>query len=313
MYNLPYSYESINVATGQQRPSTVHCRNAALTNYFTRYLLQKAISVFKFKLPITWSRNYFLYVLYCFGYIAIINTDKYGVIPQHCTLGGFNVFYQPTNALISNPLLAGNLNPRIGSECELMKLQPDYGGIMDIVQYYADLLAICAESAGINIVNSRLAYVFTANGKTVAESFKKMFDSIASGDPAVVIDKNLIGEDGRPSWDTFAQNLQQNYIAGDVLSDMRKIEAMFDTDIGIPNANTDKRERLVTDEVNANNIETISKTSLWLEQLQESCQKVNKMFGLDLSVDWRFQPVYNNQEGGGENGNRRMDVSTGTV
>ena len=71
---------------------------------------------------------------------------------------------------------------------------------------------------------------------------------------------------------------------------MRKIEEMFDTYIGIPNANTDKRERLVTDEVNANNVETATRCELWLDSLKKGCQKVNDMFGLTLSVDWRVKP-----------------------
>ena len=62
---------------------------------------------------------------------------------------------------------------------------------------------------------------------------------------------------------------------------------MFDTDIGIPNANTDKRERLISDEVNANNVETYSKCALWLDELQESCAKTRDMFGVDIAVDWR--------------------------
>ena len=48
---------------------------------YSRYLLQKAISTFTWDMPKTWSRSYFLYVLYCFGRLAIINTDKFGVIP----------------------------------------------------------------------------------------------------------------------------------------------------------------------------------------------------------------------------------------
>jgi hypothetical protein len=72
---------------------------------------------------------------------------------------------------------------------------------------------------------------------------------------------------------------------------MRKIEAMFDTEIGIPNANTDKRERLVTDEVNSNNAETASKAELWLDELKTGCEKANKMFDLKLSVDWRHDPM----------------------
>ena len=299
---IPAQYDYINLSNAAQSPSTVHCRNTALSYYFRRYLLQKAMSIFKWKLPEHWSKDYFLYVLYCWGYLAVVNTDKFGVIPQACGLTGYNVFYQPTHALITNPLLTGTLQPQIGKQCTIIKLQPDYGGIMDIVGYYADMLALCSESVGMNLLNTHLAYVFTAGNKAAAESFKKMFDRIASGEPCVVYDKNLKLDDGSKAWEAFQQNLHEVYIASDVLSDMRKIESMFDTDIGIPNANTDKRERLVTDEVNANNVETASKCALWLEQLQESVKKTNDMFGLDISVDWRFPDAYDvKPEGGVQN------------
>lgn len=299
MANIPAMYDYINVQNSKTSPSTVHCKNTGLVFYFQRYLLQKAMSLFKWEIPETWNKSYFLYVLYCWGYICIVNTDKFGVIPQGCGLSGYDVFYQPTHALITNPLIRGTLNPRIGTQCEIIKLQPDYGGIMDLVSYYADMMALCAESVGVNLVNSHLSYVFTANSKSAAESFKKLYDKIASGEPCAVIDKNLYKDDGGRSWESFEQNLKQTYIAGDVLSDMRKIEAMFDTDIGIPNANTDKAERLITDEVNANNIETISKCAMWLEAIRESVEKVNRMFNLNISVNWRF-PI--NMEGGGANG-----------
>lgn len=285
---IPAMADHINVRNWASSPSTVHCRNTGLSQYFARYLLQKAMSLFKWELPESWSKSYFLYVLYCWGYLAVVNTNKFGVIPQACTLSGYNVFYQPTHALITNPLLRGNLQPAIDQQCTLIRLQPDYGGIFDIVSYYADMLALCAESVGMNLMNTHLSYVFSANNKTAAESFKKLADKISSGEVAVVVDKNLFKEDGSKNWEAFEQNLKQVYIASDVLSDMRKIEAMFDTDIGIPNANTDKRERLITDEVNANNIETVSKCSMWLDELKESCAKTNNMFGLNISVDWRF-------------------------
>lgn len=298
--NIPAMYDYVNCINASSSPSTVHCKNTALGFYYRRYLLQKAMSLYEWKLPETWNKAYFLYVLYCWGYIAVVNTNKFGVIPQGCGLTGYDIYYQPTHALITNPLLRGTLQPRIGTQCEIIKLQPDYGGIMDMVSYYADMLALCAESVGVNLVNSHLAYVFTAKNKSGAESFKKLYDQVASGEPCVVIDKNLYQDDGSKAWEAFEQNLGQNYIAGDVLSDMRKIESMFDTDIGIPNANTDKRERLVTDEVNANNIETASKCAMWLEHIKESVAKVNKMFGLDISVNWRFPEAY--QMGGAVSG-----------
>lgn len=284
---VPTYYNHINACTSQNNPSTVHVTDTRMNMYFTRYLLQKAMSVFEWKLPEYWSKDYFLYVLYCWGFVAVVNTDKFGVIPQACGLQGFDVFYRPTNAIITNPLLTGILTPQIDAQCTLIKLQPDYGGIMDLVEFYANMLSLCAQTAATNILNSKLSYVFRASNKTQAEAYKKMFDKIASGEPAIFIDKTLVDASDGLTWDSFTQDLKNNYIAGDVLADMRKWETEFDTRIGIPNANTDKRERLITDEVNANNFETQCLTSLWLEQIKEAIKKTNAMFNTNISVDWR--------------------------
>lgn len=283
-------YDYVNVANAERSPSTVHSQNTGLVFYYRRYLLQKAMSVFKWTLPANWSRDYFLYILYCWGNIAIINTDRYGVIPQGGTLTGYNLYYEPTHIQITNPLINHDLMPQIGVDCTLLKLQPDYGGIIDLVNDYAELMAIASETASINLFNSKLSYIFAANNKTGAESLKKLYDQIQAGNPAAVVDKNLLNADGSPAWMMFSQNVGQNYIVDKILSDLRKIESMFDTHIGIPNANTDKRERLVTDEVNANNVETYSKCALWLEELQDGCHRANDMFGIDMTVDWRVLP-----------------------
>lgn len=291
MNNVPYFYDYQNAEIAPVTPNTVHIKDTGLYWYFQKYLLQKAMSVFKWELPDTWNKDYFLYVLYCTGRVAVLNTDKFGVIPQGCGLKGYDVFYAPTNAVIANPLLRGILEPRIGVQCELLKLQPNYSGIMDLVGHYAELMAQASQSVSVNLLNSKLSYVFTAKTKALAESLKKMYDQIASGEPAVVVDAKLKNDNGDDTWKAFEQNVGANYIVTDLLADLRKIEAMFDTEIGIPNANTDKRERLITDEVNANNVETYSKCSMWLENLQEACQKVNRMFGLSISVDWRDIPM----------------------
>lgn len=288
---IPAHYDHINVQNSVIQPSTVHCQNTGLQWYFQRYLLQRIMSVYKWKLPETWAENYFQYVLYCWGYISVFETDKFGVIPQASGLQGYDVMYQPTHAVITNPLLTGILTPRIGKECTIIKLQPDYGGVMDIVNFYADLMSLCAEGVGVNLVNTKLSYVFFADNKAKAESFKKLFDNVASGEPAIVVDTNLKADDGTVNWEMFNQDLKSVYITSDILSDMNKIVKMFDTKIGIPNANTDKRERLNTDEVNANNVDTVSLADLWLNELKKDCEKTRELFGIDIDVDYRFKEV----------------------
>lgn len=287
--NFPIEYDLINLYNSNRSPSTVHCSDNILTGYFRRYLLQKVMSVYKWQLPEAWDKTFFNYVLYGIGFIAVIKTDKWGTIPQNGTLWGRNVYYQPTNVIITNPLLTGIKNPKIGVQTEIIKMQPDYGSCLDIVCHYADLLALTTQTYATDLVNSKLAYVFTAGDKKAAETFKKLFDRIASGEPAVVYDKSLLNSDGSPAWSTFAQNLSQNYIGGQLLDDYKKLLDMFDTEIGIPNANTQKKERLISDEVNQNNISTQSKVELWLETMKDGCKKVNDMFGTTINVELRFK------------------------
>lgn len=291
--NPPFDYQTQNYYNSQRSPSTVHVKNTRLRRYFRKYLFQKAISVFKWNIPEEWDKDYFLYTLFGLGYIAVIDTDQYGVICQGGALGGYNLYYRPSYIIITNPLIRGSITANLDTDCALIKLQPDYSSIMDIVGYYADQMALASESLGINLINVKSGTVFGATSKNQAESYKKMYDTLSDGDPAVVIDKSLLDETGKPSWFPFTQHIKESYVVSDLLSDMRKIESMFDTDIGIPNANTDKKERLITDEVNANNVETATRCELWLETLRKGIDKANKKYNLSLSVDWRVKPVQN--------------------
>lgn len=306
----PFDYQTLNFYNSQRSPSTVHVKNTRLRRYFRKYLFQKAISVFKWELPEEWDRDYFLYTLYGLGYVAVLDTDQYGVICQGGALGGYNLYYRPSYIIITNPLIQGSITANLDTDCALIKLMPDYSSIMDIVGYYADMMAIASEAIGINLVNVKTGTVFGAESKSKAESYKKMYDMLSAGDPAVVIDKTLLDDTGKPMWFPFTQNVKESYVASDILSDMRKIEQMFDTDIGIPNSNTDKRERLIVSEVNSNNVETATRCELWLEEIRKGLTKANEMYKLNLKVDWRVKPDYS-LVSGTESQNRPESVSGG--
>ena len=302
MYNVgqgaPYMFDYINLTTSHVSPSTNHCKNSKLFRYFQRYLLQKAISVMKWEVPENWDKDYFLYCLYCWGTVAVVETDKFGVIPQGCTLKGYNVYYRPRQAVISNPLIKGIIEPVIGEQCVLFKCTPDYGGIMDLVSRYADEMAVCMESLDMNNMNSKLAYMFSARNKAGAESLKKIMDQIMRGELAVFYDSKLKEERGNNDvvepWTVFANNLSNNYIAGDILDNMRRLEELFCTEVGIPSARSDKKERMITSEAESNDTETSTRMEMWLDGWKKSCEDVKKMFGVSVSVNWRHKPTEKN-------------------
>lgn len=298
----PYDYEFINDYTAHYSPSTVHCTNNNLTFYFRRYLLEKTLNVFKWTLPESWNKDYFRYVLYLMGYITIVNTDKFGVIPQLSGLRGYNVFYAPTHAIITNPLISGILEPEIDVDCTVIKLTPDYCGIGDILSYYSDMMALTAEAGGMNIVNSKLAFVVCARNKAMAESMKKMYDMIQAGNPLVVCDSKYSPEDNKTMIEFYSQNLKENFIAPDILLTLKKLENEFASKIGLANVNSEKKERLTNEEVEANRDETYTISDGWLDSLKDGCKKANKMFGINISVERRY-----NRDG------NRYPVDSGTV
>ena len=286
---VPASYDYINNYNSKFKPNTLHVKETGLSWYFKKYLIQKILAVFKFDgIPETWATDYFLYSLFVFGFIAVIDTDKYGVIPQHCTLTGRDVFYRPNYAVVANPLLKTRGPLHIGTECELVKMQPDYSGCWDMVEYYSDLMSLTTESIYANLINSKMAYVFGAEDKASAESLKKLYDQIASGEPAAFADKKLFNDDGSPSWVLFTNNLQQNYIGSKLLEDLAKIDSRFNTDIGIPNVNIAKASGVSDSEVKSNNVDTQSKCRIWQETIQNGLDRVNAMFNLNITVDLRF-------------------------
>lgn len=308
---IPAAYSEIMGYNAVQQPSTVHVKNTALARFFKRYLLQEAMSVFEWTMPEEWDRAYFLYVLYLWGYIAIVKTDKFGVIPQHGGLGGVNVYYGPKWILITNPLLKTQYQLDINADCALLRLQPDYCGLYDLVDYYGDIMALAAETAGVNLLNSRLSFVFAASNKASAESFKKIYDDIISGNPAAFADAKLFDDDGKLRAALFNQDVGGNFIVQELLDCLRTVRCMFLTDIGIPNVNVLKQSGVTDSEIAANDFETRAKCSLWLDELQKGCRIAREMFpGLELDVKWRGDLRL---EKGGLEDERRAIINNGSL
>ena len=291
--DIPYPYRAINLAQAVKSPSGVQTLNNLTTAFYSRYLMKRAISAIKFSIPAEWDKDYVVYTMFCRGFGVVINQMRFGVIFQACTLYGRNVYYQPTRAMTANPLYTSpSLGWTIGRNCEVVKLQPDFCGIMDIVETYAARLALAYEAWQMNTQNSKLAYIIGADNKSGAQTFEKLFDKIQSGVPAVATGNNMMDKDGKPRWTTFSNDLRQNYISLEISADMRSIMSEFDSFVGIPsNPGAEKKERQIVDEVNANNVETDTLLDLMVETLNDSFSRVNAMFSLNCKAAKKYPVV----------------------
>lgn len=291
--DIPVLFRAQNLAVAADSPSGVQVINNATAAFYARYLMKRAMSAVVLRIPDDWDMDYCLYTLFGRGFGAVVNVPRFGTIFQGCTLYGRNVYYQPTRVQTANPLYTAP--PQgwiIGKNCAVVKLQPDFSGITDVVCTYAARLALAYEAWQMNTQNSKLAYVIGADGKAQAATFEKLFDKIQSGVPAVATGQNLWSKDGKPRWEAFNAAVKQNYIAPELSEDMRRIMSEYDSFVGIPsNPSQGKGERLIVDEVNSNNVETDTMIDLIIRTLNTSFERVNKLFALDCKAEKRYPVV----------------------
>lgn len=248
--------------------------------YWAKYLLQRAIAVFDVTLPESIDYDYFMFTLLLGGRIAVFKTPKYGVIAQRCSVLGYNLYDKPTEIQVNDTVVQG-IERTIDKDCVLFTINPNYTGMWDIISYYAVQLAEIQLSVNVNLRNVKLAYVYLAEDNKEAENFKKMTDKVDRGEAMVFAKKGS----SQNKAELFFNNVANTYIVDKLLVDMRKVISNFDMEMGIPTVNTEKKERLISDEANSNNAETALRIKYIIDRLKKECKKCKEMFGVDIDIN----------------------------
>ena len=293
----PLNYDQINAIEGTYTPSMVKSFNNKVFMLWERALFQRAASVIDFNgLPEQWEgavKDFFIYCLYKFGYVGVFDSPEFGLIFQPGTLSGYNIYYQPVEFLVNNPHIKLDENKYIiGDTCELIKLTPDYCGIWDIINYYAEKLATLDNAINMSLINNKYAFMLAAKNKAAGEAFKKMLDKVNAGEPAVIYDTKLLDDtrDKSEPWQFWNRDhLKENYLTTMQLADFNTLMHNFDKEIGIPTIPVEKKERMITDEAQSTVIDAISRSEIWLSTLDSSLKIVNNKFGLNITAERHYK------------------------
>ena len=274
------AYDDLKRQFFAERPRDVDGVANQSTWFHSRKLLRQLFGRFEFDMPKDWPLDYFMTNLFIAGEICITDTAA-GVIPLRCGHSGINMYDEPTECIIANPVL-GEMRRTIGEDCALVRINPDYSGVMDIINRYAALLAMCDSSIAVTLMNAKVAFIGMASSRAQAKTMKKMYDMISMGQPAVFVNGDAVNKEN-----FFFNNVKQNFVGEEIQRLKRMIQNDFLTEIGLNNANLDKRERMIQSEVDANNEEIQNNVQLWLENIREGFRTANGLYGLDLNVKLR--------------------------
>lgn len=274
-----------------ENPQEVDGVYNASVAYWTDYLFRLVFGAFEWEnVPDEWDKDYMYIHLFKDGYFTITDTAM-GVLPLKCGFYGVNVFDRPTNVNVANHVL-GNFSRIIGVDCALVRLQYDYHGISDLVNRTAVMLAMADSGIAVNLMNSKVAFIGFAEDKAQAATMQKMYDMISAGSPAVFVRRGQIQKD-----DFYFNHVKNNFVADEIQLVQRKVIDAFLTSIGINNANTDKRERLIKAEAESNDTEVQASVEHWLKTVNDTLDVANKLYNLDMRfkrVDFKPDGIMDN-------------------
>jgi len=152
------------------------------------------------------------------------------------------------------------------------------------IRLFAQRLTQAERSIDVNIAAQRTPVLILCEDKQRL-TLKNVYQQYVGNEPVIFADKSMAPENFR------VLKTDAPYVADKL--QLYKTDLWNDcmTFLGINNANTDKRERLIVPEVEANDQLVTTSAQVMLLTRQDACREINKLFGLNVSVKMREQPA----------------------
>ena len=253
--------------------------NQAFIHYLNR-LKELAVSMFEWKnVPDTVDIRYLELTLMQDGMAIFFNDKELGYLGLQVMIGGnLNVYRIPIirRAYAVNGYTK-DLNP--DDSVIIFNNMLHTNSIMDL-EMFALKLYECDRTIDVNIKAQKtpVALLCDENQRLVMKNLYLQYDGNM---PFIFGSKNLDIKQIQ------AINTGAPFVADKVMETKNQIWNEALTYLGISNTSYQKKERLISDEVIRNMGGTIASRYSRLSERQKACDMINRMFGLNMSVDYR--------------------------
>lgn len=253
--------------------------------YMTYYaqLLEIAISRFKWlNLPDTVDARFLELALNTKGFALFFKDDEIGFLGMNTTIGGqLNNYNIPinrqafasngykANRTIRDSVIVWNNLIHTNGQLKLLEFSKDLYNLECIIRTNANaqktpLMILCDERTRLTMENLYMKYQGNA---------PFIFGSSRNSDLSVT--------------SIQAMNTQAPYLADKLYQLKTNIWNEALTFLGIPNVSVTKKERMLSDEVNRMQGGVFASRYSATEARKQACREINKMFGLNIDVEFR--------------------------
>lgn len=251
-----------------------------------------ATSIFEWKnLPDSMDSEYIEYCLYALGQCAFLKTEEYGFINTKATINGnLNLYGLPTalncysygSVQYNRNVYYGGDSTDENTECILVKNTQDRNPIPTVttLELFAYRLYQAERTADVNVQNAKRSRLILTN-ENQRLTMENLFRQYDSNVPYIFGDTENFKKGSVESLD-----ISSAFIGSDIMKYKKEIWNEALTFLGVDNF-SEKKERLVTEEVGTNNEVINLNLMSFLAPRQKACELFNKKYGENIEVKVR--------------------------
>ena len=237
-----------------------------------------------------------------------LQTNGYSIIAEvqgnvYAFQGGFSgqdVYNRPTTAIVNNASLQNHDTFTIDDDCIVIKNDDMKQGLLHIYNKYGSLLIENQITMLMTDYNYRMPFTISTQDDNTAQSAQQYLQKIIDGSLGVIGEAKLFD-----SLKVIPTNNKGVNSFADLFGYQQFIEAELNNSIGLATNNNMKRERLTTNEIDVNKNSTYPLIDNMLRNRKQAVEKINKMF--DLNIDVEFSSIWNGENDESVNDNDRLD------
>lgn len=246
-----------------------------------KYYKNLATQIFVWEgLPIGIESRHIEEFLFEYSQVAFYKHKDYGLICLPCSYSGeLNIYGDPTELFVFS--LNGKITETLKTDKTVRILDnPHLVNIKQYVNYYVEIMNDVQKCKRANLRKQVKPYYIVATEKN-KQTVKSIVDDYSKGEDVVIVDKNLSDGDF-DGLKLLSANVE--YIVDKLRIEEKACEYDLLTFLGINNNNIEKKERMLSNEVDSNNEFLLLNLGIRFNQRILAVKEINERYGLNVKV-----------------------------